>query len=82
MELIDKYDFRASGIGAMNHLGPDMRIGLDLGWGGILEQLRYWREFNNPEDTGFYDGEETLVMAIQDWIRRHVTYAREQHCRE
>lgn len=78
MALIDKYDFQASGIGAMNHLGPDMRIGLDLGWGGILAQLRYWREFNNPEDTGFYDGEEALVTAIQDWIRRHVTYAREQ----
>ncbi len=25
---------------------PDMRIGLELGWGGILEKLRTWREFH------------------------------------
>ena len=76
-ELHKLYDLQKNGIGAMNHLGPDMRIGLELGWGGLLEKIRYWREFNQPEDTGFYDGEEALVLGIQDWIRRHITYARE-----
>ena len=74
--LHERYDLQHNGIGAMNHLGPDMRIGLELGWGGILEKLRTWREFNQPEDTGFYDGEEALVLGIQDWIRRHVVEAR------
>jgi formate C-acetyltransferase len=65
------------GIEAMNHLSGDLKIGLDLGWGGLLKKIRYYRNFNHPPDTGFYDGEESLVLGIQDWIRRHVVKARE-----
>ena len=65
------------GIEAMNHLGPDMKIGLDLGWGGLLNKIRYYRNVNHPVDNGFYDGEEDLVLGIQDWIRKHVAKARE-----
>jgi len=72
-----KYNIQASGIGAMNHLGPDMKIGLDLGWGGILKNICYYRDLNNPPDTSFYDGEEALVLGIQTWIRRHVAKAGE-----
>ncbi len=75
-ELHDKYYLWHNGIGAMNHLGPDMRIGLALGWGGILDKIRYYREFNRPADTSFYDAEENLVLGVQDWIRRHVVKAR------
>lgn len=75
-ELHDKYYLWHNGIGAMNHLGPDMRIGLTLGWGGILDKIRYYREFNRPADTSFYDAEENLVLGVQDWIRRHVVKAR------
>jgi pyruvate-formate lyase len=64
------------GIEAMNHLSPDMKIGLDLGWGGLLKKVRYYRSLNHPTDTGFYDGEEALVLGIQDWIRKHVVKAR------
>ncbi len=71
-----KYNIQASGIGAMNHLGPDMKIGLDLGWGGLLEKIRYYRKLNHPIDTSFYDGEEALVIGIQNWIRKHVDKAR------
>jgi formate C-acetyltransferase len=81
-ELHDKYYLWHNGIGAMNHLGPDMRIGLDLGWGGILKKIRYYRDFNHPADTDFYDAEENLVLGVQDWIRRHVIKAREMAAEE
>ena len=76
------YNLRRNGIGAMNHLGPDMKIGLDLGWGGILQKIRFYRDFNHPADPSFYDGEEALVLGVQDWIRRHVVQAREMAARE
>ena len=77
-ELHKEYNIIFTGIGGMNHFGPDMRIGLDLGWGGLLEKIRHYRELNQPEDTSFYDGEEALVLGVQEWIRRHVDYARER----
>ncbi len=70
------YGIFGSGIGASNHLGPDMRIGLELGWGGLLNEIRFFRDFNNPVNTDFYDGEEDLVLGMQTWIRRHVEQAR------
>lgn len=80
--LHEKYNLSRNGIGAMNHLGPDMKIGLDLGWGGILKKIRHYREFNHPVDASFYDAEESLVLGIQDWIRRHVVKAREMAATE
>lgn len=75
--LHEKYNIQYHGIKGMNHLGPDMRIGLELGWGGLLKKIRRFRELNKPADTSFYDGEEQLVLGIQDWIKRHVEKARE-----
>ncbi len=74
--LHKEYNDVVVGIEGMNHLGPDMKIGLDLGWGGLLEKIRYYRELNRPVDTGFYDGEEAFVLGVQDWIRKHVVKAR------
>jgi len=71
----EKYGITQSGIGAMNHLGPDMTIGLQLGWKGLLEKVRYYRSFNAPKDTDFYDGEEELLLGILEYIERHVRYA-------
>lgn len=76
-ELHQKYNILYTGIGGMNHSGPDMQIGLDLGWGGLLERLRRYRALNRPQDPSFYDGEEALVLGVQEWIGRHVTHARE-----
>ncbi|HEY9076737.1 MAG TPA: pyruvate formate lyase family protein [Anaerolineaceae bacterium] len=76
--LHEKYHFISTGIGSMNHMNPDMKIGLDLGWGGLLKKIRYYRELNNPVDTAFYDAEENLVLGIQGWIRRHVDLARQR----
>jgi len=75
--LMRKYNIISPGVGATNHFGPDMQIGLDLGFGGILAKIRRYRELNRPEDTSFYDGEEQLVLGIQEWIAKHVTLARE-----
>jgi formate C-acetyltransferase len=72
-----EYNVTAPGIGAMNHFGPDFAIGLELGWGGLLNKIRHYRDLNRPADTSFYDGEENLVLGVQTWIRRHVDYARE-----
>ena len=74
--LHEKYHFMATGIGAMNHIGPDMRIGLELGWGGLLSKIRYYRAQNRPADTAFYDAEEDFVLGVQAWIRRHAAHAR------
>lgn len=76
--LWEKYNIITRGIYAMNHVAPDMNIGLALGWGGLLEKIRHYREQNRPADTSFYDGEERVVIAVQNWMRRHVAYAREQ----
>lgn len=81
-ELHDKYYLWHNGIGAMNHLAPDMNIGLELGWGGLLDKIRYYREFNHPADTSFYDAEENLVLGVQDWIRKHAAEAREMVAKE
>ena len=75
--LVEKYHIMSHGCGAMNHLGPDMRIGLDLGWGGLLEKIRHYGHLNEPAGADFYDGEETFVLAVQAWIRRHVEALRE-----
>ena len=39
--------------------------------------MRRFRDLNRPADTSFYDGEENLILGVQDWIRRHVDKARE-----
>ena len=64
------------GFGAMNHCAGDMEIGLKLGWQGLLDKIRYYREFNNPADTTFYDGEEQLALGIIEWVKKIAAHAR------
>lgn len=77
----DKYH-TFPGCGGMNHCAGDMTIGLQLGWGGLLNKLRYYRAFNNPEDTSFYDGEEEVVLGMQEYIARIAASAREMAAQE
>lgn len=56
------------GFGGMNHCAGDITIGFKLGWGGLLDKIRYYREFNAPSDTSFYDGEELVVLGMQEYI--------------
>ena len=81
-ELHRKYNIIYTGIGGMNHFGPDMRIGLELGWGGLLEKIRHYRELHRPQEPSFYDGEEAFVLGVQHWIQRHVVKAREMAASE
>lgn len=43
--VIKKYELGA-GIGASQHFCQDLQIGLDLGWGGILADIRRYRQAN------------------------------------
>lgn len=65
-------------VGAHNHFCQDLQIGLDLGWGGILNKIRYYREKNGPEHVGFYNGLEHVVLGTQNWIQRNADLARER----
>ncbi len=58
------------GIGGLQHFCPDLKIGLDLGWGGLLDKVRRYREVNT-DAVDFYDGLESIVTGIQGWISRH-----------
>lgn len=76
-ELWEDYGIVQPGFGSMNHMGPDINIGLRSGWGGLLDKIRHYRELNRPADTSFYDGEEQLVLGIQEWVGRNAAYARQ-----
>lgn len=65
-----------TGIGALHHHCQDLKIGLDMGWGGILDKIRFYREKNAPKSPDFYDALENIVLGTQDWIKRHVNEGR------
>lgn len=68
----------ATGIGATQHFCQDVTIGLKLGWGGLLEKVRHYRQVNAPRAADFYDGLEAIILGTQDWIRRNAEEARRQ----
>jgi formate C-acetyltransferase len=65
------------GIGAAQHFCQDLEIGLDLGWGGILENIRWHARRAGAEKADFYTGLEAIVTGEQDWIARSAAQARE-----
>lgn len=66
-----------TGIGGLQHFCPDLKIGLDLGWGGLLDKVRYYRKINT-HDPEFYDGLEDIIIGMQEWILRHSEDARKK----
>jgi formate C-acetyltransferase len=62
------------GIGGLQHFCPDLKIGLDLGWGGLLDKVRRYRELN-PRIPDFYDGLEEIILGMQDWTMRQAEEA-------
>ena len=72
---IEKYGI-VSGIGADSHFGGDYRIGLSLGWGGILRKLEEYRLKNLGHDE-FYDAEVMVVKGIQQWIANTIEVTKE-----
>lgn len=77
----DRYKLHP-GIGALQHFCQDMGIGLELGWRGLLDKIRYYRLENAPLGAEFYDGLEETVLGMQDWIRRHAEEAHAMAQRE
>ena len=75
-KIWNKYHIGPTGFGAMHHCGVDIEIGLKLGWKGLLEKVRYYRGFNAPTDTTFYDGEEEVLLGIIEWIRKVAEHTR------
>ncbi len=66
----EKYNI-TTGIDGDAHFACDYRIGFELGFGGLLKKIRHYRTVN-PDKTDFYDAEERVVLAIQDFIQRHI----------
>ena len=62
-----------SGIGGGQHFGPDLKMGLELGWKGLLDNLDRYRARNGPETAAFYRAETDVILGIQNWIRRTLT---------
>lgn len=58
------------GIGRDHHFNPDIKMGMELGWGGILKKLEHYRALNSPETYEFYDSEIAVVKAIISFLRR------------
>jgi len=63
------------GIGGVQHFCPDLKIGLEIGWGGLLDKVNHYRGVN-PQASEFYDGLEEVILGMQDWIKRHAENAK------
>jgi len=68
-EVFAKYDI-ISGIDNCHHFTPDLQIGFDLGWGGILAQLKTQRKKHDESHYEFYDAEIAVVEAIIAFLSR------------
>lgn len=76
---ISRYDI-ITGMGFENHFCGDVRIGFQLGWGGLLEKVRRYASINSQtrEQQEFYAAEEKFLLATIDWIRRTSSEIRRQ----
>src|SRR3990172_11722041 len=74
LEDIEKYKL-LPGIGAARHFCQDLQIGLDLGWGGILDKIRRHADQAGAKKADFYAGLEAIVTGLQDWMARTVAAA-------
>ena len=68
-EIFDKYNI-ISGIDNCHHFTPDVQIGLDLGWGGILNKLKEGRAKHDKTHYEFYDAEIAVVTSIIEFLNR------------
>jgi formate C-acetyltransferase len=62
-------------IGAAQHFCQDLELGLELGWGGLLDRIARYR-LVNPDRGEFYDGLEDVALGMQAWIRTNAAEAR------
>ncbi|MBR5098511.1 MAG: hypothetical protein IK091_04735, partial [Spirochaetales bacterium] len=67
--IFDKYQV-ISGIDNCHHFTPDLQIGMEIGWGGILAKLQEQRELHDESHHEFYDAEIEVVENIIAFIYR------------
>jgi len=84
--LHSKYNMN-SGLGGSHHFHHDVKnIGFTLGFGGILAKIRSCMQIHkdNPEKLEFLQGEEKVLLGIQQWIKHNAeaaqTAARQEEC--
>ncbi|MDR1641998.1 MAG: pyruvate formate lyase family protein [Clostridiales bacterium] len=58
------------GIGGDAHFATDYKMGLELGWNGLIEKIGKYKDLNGEVKRPFYEAEEKTVRAIQTWIKR------------
>ncbi|MBE7038021.1 MAG: formate acetyltransferase [Ruminococcaceae bacterium] len=68
--LQKKYNIQ-TGIDGDAHLACDYRIGFELGFGGLLEKIKKYRDINKDKKD-FYDAEEKVLLAIIDFVQKHI----------
>ena len=69
-EAFDQYNI-VCGIGSDGHFTPDLRMGFEMGWGGILEKLQKYQKINDgPGHREFYESEIMVVEAIIRFLNR------------
>jgi formate C-acetyltransferase len=68
---------REAGAGGFSlaHTCPDLSIGLELGWGGLLEKVRDSKKkhekYENLQAVEYLNASEKIVISIIDFVRRH-----------
>ncbi len=67
--IFDRYQI-ISGIDNCHHFTPDLQIGLELGWGGILNKLKEQKDLHDESHWDFYNAEIAVVEAIIAFIHR------------
>lgn len=64
---------------SLAHCCPDLKIGLDLGWGGLLQKVRDSRarhaKNGNEKSVTYLDASEQVVLSVIDYVGRHSTKA-------
>ncbi len=73
--LQKKYNIQ-TGIDGDAHFACDYTIGLSLGFGGLLEKVRFYRR-KNPDKKAFYDAEERCLLSIIAFVDRHIAKIKE-----
>lgn len=83
-DYIHNLGFEARKLGAggisFTHTCPDLRIGLELGWDGLIEKVRNNRadfeKYGNTESVRYLNAAETVGLAIVEYIESYATKAK------
>ncbi|WP_372932350.1 pyruvate formate lyase family protein [Mariniphaga sediminis] len=76
------FEARELGAGGISftHTCPDLSIGLELGWNGLMEKVRKniskFEKEGKTEQVQYLKGSEIIALSIQRFIRRHADLAR------